>query len=62
MSPKIRHREGFVGRMSTSVRGGQCVTDPGMRKSRFMIFVWDVKRELEGRVYRRFTAKPGVRS
>ena len=51
MSPKTRHKEGYVGRMLTTIRGGQCVTDPEMRKSLFMIFVWDVKRDLEGRVY-----------
>ena len=51
MSPKTRHRESCMGRMFTSVRGGQCVTDPEMRKAFLMIFVRDAKRELEGRLY-----------
>ena len=51
MSPRTRHREGYVGRMLTSIRGGQCVTDPEMRKVLLMIFVWDAKREFEGKVY-----------
>ena len=51
MSLRTRHREVYVGRMLTSIRGRQSVTDRERRNVLLMIFVWDAKREFEGRLY-----------
>ena len=62
MSPKTRHREGYMGRMFTSVRGGQCVKDLEMKKVPHDLYLGCEARVRGKRVYSRYAAELGVRS